>query len=154
MLRHLLALTPANPIMTINVPDDAERQRFASAMQSLHRPGGIALVDPVFMVKNQERIHFNEFMTAHMNKAIPLKATPDRASVRVANDGWKIEIRGTPPLSFDHVDIAFDVHKHEREIVASRVAELILSGFGDADIIIFGDQLERRKINSETGEVI
>jgi Restriction endonuclease len=154
---RLLALAPANPIMTIAVPDDAERQRFASAMQSLHRPGGIHLGDPVFMVKDQERIHFNEFMTARMNKAIPLKDdAPDRASVRVANDGWKIEIRGTPPLTFDHVDIAFDVHKHEREIVVTsgRVAELILSGFGDADIIIFGDQLERRKINPETGEVI
>lgn len=43
---------------------------------------------------------------------------------------------------------------HEREItVNAGVAGLILSGFGDADIIIFGDQLERRKINPETGEV-
>jgi hypothetical protein len=99
------------------------------------------------MVKNQERIHFNEFMTSHMNKAILLKDASDKASVRVANDGWKIEIRGTPPLSFDLVDIAFDVLKHEREIVVTsrRVAELILSGFGDADIIIFGDQLLIRK---------
>jgi hypothetical protein len=49
-----------------------------------------------------------------------------------------------------------DVRKHEREIVVTsgRVAELILSGFGDADIVIFGDQLERRKINPETGEVL
>jgi hypothetical protein len=142
--------------MTVHVSDEAEKQRFETAMQSLHRPGGIAVVDPVFMVKNQERIPFNEFMTAHMNKAIPLKDAPDRASGRVPNDGWKIEILGTPPLSFDHADIAFDVHKHEREIVVTsgRVAELILSGFGDADIIIFGDQLERRKINPETGEVI
>jgi hypothetical protein len=66
--------------------------------------------------------------------------------VRVANDGWKVEIRGTPLLSFNHIDIAFDVHKHEREIVVTsgRVAELILSGFGDADIVIFGDQLVDR----------
>jgi hypothetical protein len=143
--------------MTVHLPDEAEKQRFeTAAMQSLHRPGEIATVDPVFMVKNQERIPFIEFMTAHMNKAIPLNDAPDRASVRVANDGWKIEIRGTSPLSFDHADIAFDVHKQECEsvVTSGRVAELILSGFGDAEIIIFGDQLERRKINPETGEVI
>jgi hypothetical protein len=81
---RLLALTPADPTMIISVFDDAERQRFENATPSLSRPGGIADVDPVFMVKNQD----------HMNKAIPLKNVPDRANVRVENDGWKIEIRG------------------------------------------------------------
>jgi hypothetical protein len=52
------------------------------------------------MVKDQERIHFNEFMTAHMNKAVPLKDVPDRASVRVANDGWKIENSRNSPIIF------------------------------------------------------
>ena len=141
--------------INISAPDASETQRFENAMQSLLRPGGIHQQDPVYMVKNQDRVHFNEFMATHVNKAIPLTNVPDRgrASVRVGNDGWQIEIAGTPPLSFDHVDIEFDVHKNEREIVISRVAELILPGFGDADIIIFGDQLERRRINPESGEV-
>jgi hypothetical protein len=112
---RLLAIAPTNPTITIDVPDDAERQRFENVMQSLFRPGGVHQVDPVYMVKNQERMHFNEFMTTHMNKAFPLTNVPDSASVRVGNDGWKIEIAGTAPLSFDHVDIAFDVHKDERE---------------------------------------
>ncbi len=38
-----------------------------------------------------------------------------------------------------------------REITSDRVAELILNGFGDKDLIIFGDQIESYSINPDTG---
>src|SRR5271165_540063 len=56
---------------------------------------------------------------------------------------------GAQPISFDRVEISFDIQQNEMESVltSSRVAELLLAGFGEADLIIYGDQLERRKIN-------
>jgi hypothetical protein len=50
---RLLALTPANPTMTIHLPDQAEQQRFESAMQSLHRPRGNAPV-PAIAITNKK----------------------------------------------------------------------------------------------------
>ncbi len=59
------------------------------------------------------------------------------------------------PLPFDGIIVTFDVdeQRHQFEVVSQRVAELILSGFGDADLIIFGDQIERYTIDPSTGEV-
>jgi hypothetical protein len=37
---------------------------------------------------------------------------------------------------------------------SNRIAELIAEGLGDDDIFIFGDQLERRKIDPDTGEIL
>jgi hypothetical protein len=39
-------------------------------------------------------------------------------------------------------------------VTSDRIAELLLAGFGDDDIIIFGDQIERRQIDPETGEIL
>ena len=46
-----------------------------------------------------------------------------------------------------------DEQIHQIKITSDRIAELILSGFGENDIIIFGDQLEGRKIDPETGAI-
>ena len=153
---RLIAVSPANARMTIFVPDEAEKARFAAASAGLWKPGGIAIYDPVFLVKDRERVQFNEFMSRHVLKAIPLKNTPDKATVRVPSDGWKLQIQQEQPISFDRVEISFDIQQNEMESVltSSRVAELLLAGFGEADLIIYGDQLERRKINPQTGEVM
>jgi hypothetical protein len=153
---NLVLLAPANPQVTINLPDAAEKQKFAEATNSLMRPGGIHQCDAVFMVKGQERVHFNRFLTERMNKSIPFANTPDKMNIRVDSDGWRIEVAGYDPVGFDRLDLTFDVHKNERQsaITSARMAELILSGFGDDDVIIFGDQLERHKIDPNSGEVL
>jgi hypothetical protein len=40
-----------------------------------------------------------------------------------------------------------------RKIVSRRTAELILEGIQDADLIIFDDQIRRRRIDPDTGEI-
>ena len=154
---QLIAVSPANARMGIVVPNDAERDYFMEAAKSLPNPGGMSISDPVWMVKNQERVQINEFLSKHVHNAIPLKGndTPDKASVRVESEGWKIQIAGHRPITFDSINIEFDIRRDEMEsvITSRRVAELLLSGFRGADVIIFGDQLERRKIDPETGIV-
>ena len=46
-----------------------------------------------------------------------------------------------------------DEERHILEVASKRIAELVLSGFGAGDIIVFGDQIDRFSINPETGEV-
>ena len=108
------------------------------------------------MVRNEEKVPFNEFMSKFVLGAIPLKVTPDKASVRVLSQGWKIQIKDAPSITFEHVDISFEIRQNERtvEVTSNRIAELLLSGFGNSDLIIFGDQLEGRKIDPITSEVI
>jgi hypothetical protein len=40
------------------------------------------------------------------------------------------------------------------DVTSNRIAELLIAGFGNSDLIIFGDQLEGRKIDAATGEVM
>jgi hypothetical protein len=89
-----------------------------------------------------------------MNEAIPL-AGPKAIEITIPPDGWLIQINGNPPIPFDGIKVQFEVdeERHTTEIVSDRVAELILAGFGQDDIIIFGDQIERRSIDPASGEV-
>ncbi|MEA2840995.1 MAG: hypothetical protein QOF41_2325 [Methylobacteriaceae bacterium] len=152
---NIIALMPANPQMNIAVPNEQEKLRFFKAMQKLHSPGGIHLSDAVYMIRGTERVHFNRFMSAEMSKAIPLTENRDKLTIKVPSNGWEIAISGEAPISFDYAEITYDITRIEQESVVTsrRVAELILSGFGDADVIVFGDQLETRKIDPDTGEV-
>jgi len=61
-----------------------------------------------------------------------------------------------PPIPFEGIVVKFDVdeERHTLEMVSTRIAELVLSGFGADDIIIFGDQIERHAIDPDTGRVL
>jgi len=51
------------------------------------------------------------------------------------------------------VDVRQEEEEETLEVASKRVAELILSGFRDADLVIFGDQLERYEIDPSSGRV-
>lgn len=42
----------------------------------------------------------------------------------------------------------------EFEVTSQRIAELIVQGLGGHDILIFGDQIEGRRIDTTTGEIL
>jgi hypothetical protein len=154
----IIAVMHVNPSASINVSDERKKQKLEQAMGSLMRPTGISIADPAYLVRGAEHVHINDFLSEQMNKngAIPVNTAKDKMKVSVPSDGWLMQIGDSAPIAFDSIDLSFDVHKEEivQEITSSRVVELILSGMGSDDMIIFGDQLERRKINAETGEVI
>jgi len=152
----LMALFPANTQGKIFVRDETEQVNFAEAMSSLAFSGVIQSSDAVFFVNGHERIHFNKFLTVKINRAILTADILDRLSMRVDSEGWKIDVAGYPLLNFDYIDVSFDVCKESMEsvITSERVAELILSGVGEDDVIIFGDQIERHMIDPNTGEVL
>jgi hypothetical protein len=144
---------PANPTATIAIPEIVS-QRYFEQLEAIGAKNGIHNTDPVFFVRDGERYQFNAFVTKRMNDAIP-PAGPTIVEAIIPPDDWLIQIGANPALPFDGIKVKFEVdeERHTSEIVSDRVAELILAGFGEDDIIIYGDQIERRSIDADTGEV-
>jgi hypothetical protein len=61
-----------------------------------------------------------------------------------------------PSHSVDNIVVNFDVDEetYKLEVASQPVAEMILSGMGSSDIIVFGDQIERHSIDPTSGEVV
>jgi hypothetical protein len=65
-------------------------------------------------------------------------------------------VESSPLISFDYIITTYDVDTQSIPInvTSDRIAELVVTGLGEDDIIIFGDQIERRKIDATTGEIL
>jgi hypothetical protein len=144
---------PANPKATVAIPE-AEYPRYAAELAAIGVKDGMRNTDPVFFVHGSERHQFNAFLTRCMNDAIG-PAGPKAIRITIPSDGWSIQVDVNPPIPFDGILVNFDVDegRHKFDVVSQRVAELVLSGFGPSDLIIFGDQIERRTIDPDTGAV-
>ena len=77
------------------------------------------------------------------------------AEVIIQSEGLKIQVGDREPISIDKVHLTFSVSviQQRMEIGSHKIAELILEGFGDSDLVIFDDDLRRFRIDAETGEV-
>lgn len=150
----LVVQTPKTPTATLSI--SVENQRLMTEeCQRIGIQGGVSNTDAVYFVRAGERVQFNEFLSARMREAMAGSWDVQRHDVTVSPDGWTLQVEHGPLIAFDAIVISFemDEQSHQIQITSDRIAELILSGFGSADIIIFGDQLERRRIDTETGEI-
>ena len=94
-------------------------------------------------------------MSVRINAAV--KPAAGRAlRIVIPPDGWRIHIDQNPPFEFDGIEVTFDVdeQRHTIEVTSKHIAELVLSGFGTSDIIIFEHQIEARSIDPETGKIV
>jgi hypothetical protein len=147
------AQQPANPRADVYIGGE-HLPRYQSELAAIGVTGGMRNTDRAYFIRGKERVQFNEFLTARMNDAIgPTGSKAIR--IAVPADGWQVQIDRNDPIPFDGIIVNFDVDEesHSLEITSNRIAELVLSGFGGCDIIIFGDQIERRSINPDTGAV-
>ncbi len=145
---------PENPSVTVAVTE-TEHPRYLSELAAIGASGGIRNTDPVFFVRGKERHQFNFFLTQRMNEAIKPEG-PKTMRITLPSDGWQIQVSQNLPIHFDGIIIDFDVDEEKLtvDVVSQRVAELILSGFGSSDLIIFGDQIERHAIDPVSGVVV
>jgi hypothetical protein len=151
---NLIVQAPKTPTATLSLT--AENQMLMNEeCQRIGIQGGISNTDAVYFARSGERVQFNEFLSARMREATAGRWDAKRHDVTVPPDGWALQVERGPLIAFDAIVISFemDERRHQIQITSDRIAELILSGFGAADIIIFDDQLERRKIDTETGEI-
>jgi Restriction endonuclease len=106
---------------------------------------------PVYLVSDTEQVQVLEFFDREANKLAP-PASPTLREINLDPAVWRIRIAENAPRVFTRFKFVFravPILTHRLEISTNRVAELILKGFGDDDIIIFADQLQRAKIDSE-----
>lgn len=151
----LIILQPSNPVANIHVKAEAQ-PRYAAALAAIGASGGVKSgVHPVYFVREGERQHFNEFLSARINAAV--KPAGGRAiRIMIPPDGWRIQIDQNAPFEFDGIEVAFDVdeQRHTFEVTSKRIAELVLSGFGTSDIIIFDHQIRGHSIDPTTGKIV
>lgn len=147
---NIVAQRPANPTATIAI-DPTHLPTYTAQLAAAGIVNGIHVTDPVYFVRDSEQVQFNDFLSDHIN-ATKL-TTANTVSVSFPPEGWLLQVDTNPPLPFQSVNIAFDIHEETltTEIVSNRVAELILSGFGPDDLIVFGDQIERYAVDPVTG---
>jgi hypothetical protein len=140
---------------TVNMSQSSHDQ-FTAATQRLGITNGIHNYHPVFFVRGSERIGFTDFLSAEVNNGNAVKTDTGRWEVRTQPNCWALQIENDPPIPFDMIVTSYDIDTEVIPITVTsdRIAELLLAGFGDDDIIIFGDQIERRQIDPETGEIL
>ena len=134
---------------------EKERDIFANNLETAGIGGnGISVSDPVYFVKDEHKEQFCPFLTNRVSQR-ELWKTVSQDNLAMAANGWKIQVEDMAPIGFHGVILNLREERDEEvlNIVSNRVAELILSGFVDEDLIIFGDQLERFKIDPGTGVV-
>lgn len=112
--------------------------------------------DPVFLVKGSERVQFNRFLTQAANADADAKGHPaGEWKMPLPADGWQLSVGNGPGIDFAGIVLGYTLvdESEVSEIVSDRLAELILTDLGTADLIIFADQLERHQIGPD-GKVL
>ena len=115
----------------------------------------IARLDPVFIATVDSRVQFIDFLNREVDTKRATKVEGRRWEVRTLADGAVLQVSDEDAsIPFDMIVTSYTTEVQAVPINVSRIAELIVRGLGEDDIFIFGDQLERRKIDAETGEIL
>ena len=140
---------------TLDMPQ-ASSDLFAAQCAKLGISGGIHHFHPVFFVRGSDRVRFTDFLSTEVNKRQPTKNELRRWEVKTPPDGWYLQVGSGPLIPFNYIVTTYDFHLQQipLEVTSDRIAELVMVGLRDDDIIIFGDQIERRKIDAATGEIV
>jgi hypothetical protein len=101
----------------------------------------INLHDELYVVEGDEKIRFNEFVPRNLHGATEVPPSSGIMKVKILSDGRRLQVREHPPLSFDFIDVQYEISTAKSSVTASVVAELVLSGFADTDLIIVDSTL-------------
>jgi hypothetical protein len=117
--------------------------------------GGIHSGDPVYVVLGSEKTQFTEFLSSQVSSQPAAKTENGRWQVRTASNGRSLQVNDGPLIRFGGVVTTYDIviEKFPMEISSNRIAEMIVSGLGSDDIIIFDDQIKAFQIDEDTGEI-
>ncbi|WP_414463331.1 restriction endonuclease [Hyphomicrobium sp. DY-1] len=153
ILLNITVQRPADANATLVVDED-HLAGFQAQLADIGITNGVKDTDDVHFTRDGERVQFNAFLTTHMNDAIR-DSNPQAISIDVPADGWQLQVSDNTPLPFQGIRVTFGIDEQTltRKIVSDRVAELILSGMGDKDLIVFGDHIARYAIDPTTGDV-
>jgi Restriction endonuclease len=141
----------------VDVALSTEQERILRAEAAAEGiPFPMVVIDsPVYFVSETEQVQVLEYMEGEAKK-LPLPTSSTLHEIRMDPAVWRIRIGLNAPHAFTRFTTflrTFPILTQLLQVGFDRVAELILKGFGDDDIIIFADQLKRAKIDS-AGHVV
>jgi hypothetical protein len=107
----------------------------------------------VFLIENGESRSLAACVQERVN-AFPKRAAGP-AEVTIQSEGLRLHVDNRVPIPIERIRITFNVSvtQQRMEIGSHKIAELLLEGFGDSDLVIFDDDLKRFTIDADTGEV-
>ena len=99
------------------------------------------------------KVPVNDFVAQKINEHS--QQAPGPVELRVNLEGATVQVEEREPIPLVGIIVKFEVVQSERhfQVTSTKVAELILHGFGDSDIIVFDEDLKRFKIDTKTGHV-
>ena len=146
-------LTPINPSADLHIDDVSESiLRGAMAMAGIEK--GISVGDDAhFIMPDGTSRHFVEVVSSEINDAVRNR-TEGEARAILPPKGRRLVIAGTD-IPYKGIVVKFGILSETitNEIVANNTAKLIIQGVGATDLIIFDDQIKRRRIDPATGEI-
>ena len=144
-----------NHSTTVKMSEQA-KDLFNSELARFEISGAIHSFQPVFFVRDSKRIGFTDFLSNEVNERAPSRMERGQLQIETPSAGWFLQVADGPMIPFDCIVTTYEncVHSIPISITADRIAELIVSGIGDNDIIIFGDQIQGKKVDAVTGEIL
>lgn len=104
---------------------------------------------PFYLVSDTEEVQVLEYLEREASK-LPPPASVTLHEIILDPAIWRIRIGQNSPHTFTHLKFVLRTAPPVmRRLEISPVAELILKGFGDSDIVIFAEHLQRAKIDNE-----
>jgi len=115
---------------------------------------GVWKGQPVFLNTPEGCFQLNEFIEKKLNE-YP-RDTPGPVEYKIPLEETTIEVENKGGMPIGGIILKFEiVHSQEYfEITSKKVAELIIEGLEDNDMIIFDEDLKRFDIDETTGEVV
>lgn len=109
---------------------------------------------PVFINLPEERLQINEFIEQKHNSYPRDNEGPVELKLEFENTTIEVERNGSIPIK--EIILKFEVYHTEKyfEVTSEKIAELIVNGLNEDDIIIFDEDLKRLSIDNETGEIL
>lgn len=128
---------------------DLDRFRGELAARSIV---GLRPTDPVYAGSGSERTQIHSWLSDVCEADLAAQGHgPGLIKAKIAVPGGFVQVDRNPPIPiqglvvrYRHVDAVEEI-----EILPRRVAEMLLSGFGGDDLIIFDDQLRRHRIDAD-----
>lgn len=109
---------------------------------------------PLYLLGNAERVQILDFVDREI-KLMSLPNEGEQVTLSVDPAIWSLQVGQQASVTFSRLEFKVRpprVLTEKIEVVSDKIAELILKGFGNHDIVVFDEQLKRMTID-KGGEV-
>ncbi|MCK4358492.1 MAG: restriction endonuclease [Candidatus Cloacimonetes bacterium] len=150
---HIFSIT--EPKVELGLFNQLDSDKLKNDLKNIGLSGNIIWKkQPVFLNTPDGRYQINEFVENKSNSYPRDNEGPVELKIKFKDSTIEIENKGGIPIK--EMILKFEIYHSEKyfEVTSDKIAELIINGLYEDDIIIFDEDLKRLKIDDETGEIL